>query len=127
MANFNSQVQNMSASASQCLPSQLNVNGQSPFGGDRGDFASRETDADDSTNVMMRMLLGDPDGPVDHSGTGRPAPGQMHDNVANMTIPSAQTGLSLVQSWIQEAIPGQEGDLIARRFRNEVKGLGYRV
>jgi hypothetical protein len=130
MANFNTKMQNMSAS--QRPPSQLNANGPSSFqsslSGDRGDFDSREEDVDDCMqNDMMRMLLGESDERADPSGTRRTAPGKMHDNVANMMMANAQSDFLLVQSWIQEAMPGQEGVLVAGRFRNEVQGFGCRV
>ena len=128
MANFNAQMQNMSAS--QRPKSQLNANGpssfQSSFSGDRGDFDSREEDVDDFMQKdMMRMLLGESDQRADR--TRRTATGKVHENVANMTMANAQSDFLLVQSWIQEAMPGQEGVLVAGRFRNEVQGFGYRV
>jgi hypothetical protein len=115
MANLNAPMQNMSAS--QRPLSQLNTNGQSSFqsafSGDRGDFDSREEDVDDSMqNDMMRMLLGESEERADPSGTRRTATGQMHENVANMMMTNAQSDFSLVQSWIQEAMPGQEGVLM---------------
>jgi hypothetical protein len=127
-ANFNAQMQNMSAS--QRPKSQLNANGpssfQSSFSGDRGDFDSREEDVDDFMQKdMMRMLLGESDQRADR--TRRTATGKVHENVANMTMANAQSDFLLVQSWIQEAMPGQEGVLVAGRFRNEVQGFGYRV
>jgi hypothetical protein len=108
--NFNAQMQNVSASHRPL--SQSNAKRQSSFqsslSGDRGDFDSREVeDVDDLVQKdLIRVQQSDPD-----------------ENVANAMI----ADFSLIKSWIQEMMPGQEGNLVAGRFRNEVKGFGCRV
>lgn len=97
--------------------SQMNANGQFSFGGSRTDVQlPREDDADEMDNDtmendMMRMLLGESDDPA---GTGQ-------QNVANVMITNAsntQPDLLLVQEWIRESMPGEEG--VASKFRSEV-------
>lgn len=110
MGNSNPQMHRFSSS--QFPSSQLSTNSQPPFGGSRGDLQDPgEDDVDESSNVMMRMLLGDDD---HTAGTGQ-------NNVANMMIGSPPNAdLLLVLEWIREAMPGKEGELVAEKFRSEV-------
>eukprot|EP00802_Teleaulax_amphioxeia_P002449 Tamp_02451.p1 GENE.Tamp_02451~~Tamp_02451.p1 ORF type:complete len:610 (-),score=131.87 Tamp_02451:2458-4287(-) len=109
MGNSNPQMHRFSSS--QFPSSQLSTNSQPPFGGSRGDLQDPgEDDVDESSNVMMRMLLGDDD---HTAGTGQ-------NNVANMMIGSPPNAdLLLVLEWIREAMPGKEGELVAEKFRSE--------